>query len=40
MTLDRDEALEWLESFESIGLDGVIAKRLDRRTRPAKGTGS
>ena len=30
MTLDRDEALEWLSSFEAIGLDGVIAKRRDR----------
>jgi ATP-dependent DNA ligase len=29
-TLDRDEALEWLESFEAIGLDGVVAKRRDR----------
>ena len=26
---DRGEALEWLESFEAIGLDGVIAKRRD-----------
>ena len=25
MTRDRGEALEWLSSFESIGLDGVIA---------------
>ena len=30
LTLDRDEALEWLDSFEAIGLDGVIAKRRDR----------
>jgi ATP-dependent DNA ligase len=28
-TTDRDEALAWLESFEAIGLDGVIGKRLD-----------
>ena len=28
-SLDRDEALEWLDSFEAIGLDGVIAKRRD-----------
>jgi ATP-dependent DNA ligase len=28
-TSDRDEALGWLDRFESIGLDGVIAKRLD-----------
>jgi ATP-dependent DNA ligase len=34
MTLDRDEALEWLSSFESIGLDGVIAKRRDRPYAP------
>jgi ATP-dependent DNA ligase len=36
MTLDRDEALEWLESFESIGLDGVIAKRRDRPYAPGQ----
>ena len=29
-TPDRDEALGWLDRFEAIGLDGVIAKRLDR----------
>ncbi len=34
MTLDRGEALEWLSSFESIGLDGVIAKRRDRPYAP------
>ncbi|MFO7572199.1 MAG: ATP-dependent DNA ligase [Gaiellaceae bacterium] len=26
---DRDEALGWLERFEALGLDGVVAKRLD-----------
>jgi ATP-dependent DNA ligase len=26
---DRDEALGWLDRFEAIGLDGVVAKRLD-----------
>jgi ATP-dependent DNA ligase len=30
VTLDRDEALSWLESFEALGLDGVIAKRRDK----------
>jgi ATP-dependent DNA ligase len=30
LTLARAEALEWLASFEAIGLDGVIAKRRDR----------
>jgi ATP-dependent DNA ligase len=30
LTLDRDEALEWLDSFEASGLDGVVAKRRDR----------
>ena len=29
-TLDRNEALGWLHQFEIAGLDGVIAKRLDR----------
>jgi ATP-dependent DNA ligase len=28
-TRDRNEALDWLERFEAIGLDGVIAKRRD-----------
>ena len=28
-TRDRDEALTWMDSFETAGLDGVIAKRLD-----------
>jgi len=32
-TLDRDEALEWLEAFEAIGLDGVIGKRRDEPYR-------
>ena len=32
-TLDRDESLEWLTSFEAIGLDGVIAKRRDEPYR-------
>jgi ATP-dependent DNA ligase len=32
-TLDRNEALEWLSSFEAIGLDGVIAKRRDEAYR-------
>jgi ATP-dependent DNA ligase len=26
---DRDEALGWLDRFEAIGLDGVVAKRVD-----------
>jgi len=32
-TANRDEALEWLGSFEAIGLDGVIAKRRDEPYR-------
>jgi len=28
-TRDRDEAIGWLDRFEAIGLDGVVAKRLD-----------
>ncbi|MEX2613062.1 MAG: hypothetical protein WD380_05760, partial [Gaiellaceae bacterium] len=28
-TTDRSEALEWLDRFEAIGLDGVVAKRLE-----------
>jgi ATP-dependent DNA ligase len=37
-TRNRDEALEWLSSFESIGLDGVIAKRLDEPYRAGERT--
>jgi ATP-dependent DNA ligase len=33
-TSQRAEALAWLERFESIGLDGVIAKRLDAAYLP------
>jgi ATP-dependent DNA ligase len=32
-TTERDEALAWLDSFEAIGLDGVIAKRRDEPYR-------
>jgi ATP-dependent DNA ligase len=28
-TRDRDEALGWLDRFEAMGLDGVVAKRVD-----------
>jgi len=28
-TNDREEALAWLKRFEALGLDGVVAKRLD-----------
>ena len=28
-TRDREEALSWLDRFEAIGLDGVVAKRSD-----------
>jgi ATP-dependent DNA ligase len=37
-TRDREIALEWLSSFESIGLDGVIAKRLDAPYRAGERT--
>ncbi len=33
-TRDRSTALEWLDRFEAIGLDGVVAKRLDAPYRP------
>ncbi len=33
-TLDRDMALQWMDRFETIGLDGVVAKRLDAPYRP------
>ena len=33
-TRDRTEALDWLERFEAIGLDGVVAKRLDVAVPP------
>jgi ATP-dependent DNA ligase len=34
----RDEALSWLESFEAIGLDGVVAKRRDAPYRAGERT--
>ena len=37
-TLDRSEALEWLSSFEAIGLDGVVAKRRDAPYRAGERT--
>ena len=33
-TRDRDEALDWLDRFEAMGLDGVIGKRLESGYRP------
>ena len=38
-TRDRDEALDWLDRFEAIGLDGVIAKRLDLPYLPGSRDG-
>ena len=38
-TRDREEALDWLERFEAIGLDGVVAKRRDLPYLPGRGTG-
>jgi ATP-dependent DNA ligase len=38
-TRDREEALEWLDRFEAIGLDGVIAKRLDSPYLPGSRDG-
>jgi ATP-dependent DNA ligase len=38
-TTDRAEALGWLERFEAIGLDGVIAKRLDSPYLPGSRDG-
>ncbi len=35
-TRDRPTALDWLERFEAIGLDGVIAKRVDEPYRPGE----
>jgi ATP-dependent DNA ligase len=37
-TTDRDEAIVWLETLEDIGLDGIIAKRLDGPYVPGKRT--
>ena len=37
---DRDEALGWLDRFEAIGLDGVIAKRRDLAYLPGSRDGS
>jgi ATP-dependent DNA ligase len=38
-TTDREEALGWLDRFEAIGLDGVIAKRLDSPYLPGSRDG-
>jgi len=38
-TGDRDEALAWLDRFEAIGLDGVVAKRLDSPYLPGSREG-
>ena len=38
-TGDRDEALGWLDRFESLGLDGVIAKRVDLPYLPGSREG-
>jgi ATP-dependent DNA ligase len=37
-TTDRGEAIVWLETLEEIGLDGIIAKRLDGPYVPGKRT--
>ena len=37
-TLNRDEALGWLDAFETIGLDGVVAKRRDAPYRAGERT--
>ncbi len=38
-TDDRDEALDWLDRFEAIGLDGVVAKRVDLPYLPGSREG-
>ena len=38
-TNDREEALAWLERFESLGLDGVVAKRADSVYLPGSREG-
>ena len=38
-TTDRDEALAWLDRFEVIGLDGVVAKRSDLPYLPGSREG-
>ncbi len=38
-TTDRSEALEWLDRFEAIGLDGVVAKRLELPYLPGSREG-
>ncbi len=38
-TRGRAEALDWLERFEAIGLDGVVAKRLDLPYLPGSRDG-
>ncbi len=39
-TRDPERARGWLDTFEAAGLDGVIAKRVDRPYRPERATRS
>ena len=38
-TRDRDEAVDWLDRFEAIGLDGVVAKRVESPYLPGSRDG-
>ena len=38
-TRDREEALEWLDRFESLGLDGVVAKQIELPYLPGSREG-
>ena len=40
ITRDPDKAREWFDTFEGAGLDGVVAKDLNGRTRKASAAGS
>lgn len=37
-TLDADEAMVWFEGLEALGLDGIIAKKLDSTYSPGRRT--
>ena len=39
-SLDPEQAREWQKRLDAIGLDGVVAKRLDSPTSRARGTRS
>lgn len=34
MTMDRDEAARWMTEWAAVGMEGIVAKPLNRRYEP------